>query len=127
MDFSDGTSIDLDPTNLDETLGLGRTTSGPVDFNCNGNDSEPSLNASSVLGTTVMSDHDDWSNLVIDYGGYSKWSNDGATQPRSLEHRRSNAILRFTNPVSNDRGPVVEEPSPPAAVLQMIQSRRVTP
>lgn len=113
MDFSDGTSIDLDPTNLDESLGLGRPTSGPVDFNCNGNDSESNVNASGVLGATVMSDYDDW-------------SNDGATQPRSLEHSRTNAILRFVNPVANDRRPVIEEPSPPAAVLKMIQSRRVT-
>lgn len=126
MDFSDGTSIDLDPTNIDESLGLGRATSGPVDFNCNGNDSELNVNATGILGATVMSDHDDWSNMVIDFGGYSMWSNNGATQPRSLERSRTNAILRFVNPVTNDRGPVIEEPSPPTAVLNMIRSRQVS-
>lgn len=127
IDFSNGSSIDLDPTNLDERLGLGRTTSGPVDFNCNGNDSETNLNASGNLGTDVMSDHDDWTNLVIDFGGYSPWNNEGAAQPRSLDQRRANAVLRYVHPVANDRGPVIEEPSPPASVLNMIQSRRVKP
>lgn len=126
MDFSDGTSTDLDPTNIDESLGLGRVTFGPVDYNCNGNDSESNVNATGILGPTIMSDHDDWSNIVIDFGGYSQWNNNGATQPRSLEHSRTNAILRFINPVTNDRGPVIEEPSPPAAVLNMIRSRQVS-
>lgn len=133
MDFSDGSSVDLDPANLDETLGLGRPGSDPVDYNCNGNDTETNVNASTTFsdilstGATTMSDYDDWGNLVIDFGGYSEWQNHGASLHRTTSQRQTNAILRFVGPANTDRRPYIAEPSPPAALLERIRARKVAP
>jgi len=65
MDFSDGTSLDLDEVNgLNEALGLGRPNSAPVDWNCDGDTDDIVTNWDTNNGVnSVMSDHDDWSNL----------------------------------------------------------------
>ncbi|MDX1269118.1 MAG: hypothetical protein R3311_17235, partial [Oceanisphaera sp.] len=105
----------------------------PVDFNCNGDDTETSVNASTtfsdILGTgaTTMTDHDDWGSLVIDFGGYNEWNNYGASLQRTTSQRQTNAILRFVGPANTDRRPLIAEPSPPAALLERIRARKVAP
>ncbi len=133
MDFSDGSPVELDPANLDETLGLGRVGSDPVDFNCNGDVTETNVNASTIFsdilatGATTMTDHDDWGSLVIDFGGYNEWNNYGASLQRTTSQRQTNAILRFVGPDNTDRRPYIAEPSPPAALFERIRSHKVAP
>lgn len=133
MDFSNGDSLGLDPFNLDETQGLRRTTSGNVDFNCNGTGTETTVDASATFsdflatGSTMMQDHDDWSNLVMDFSGSTQGQDMGASRTLSFKQRQTNAILRYVGPANSDRGPVIAEPSPPAALLDRIRSRRAAP
>lgn len=128
LDFSDGTSIPLDVTNLDETKGLGRTSASvndAVDYNCNGDLAETGVDVSATVGATLstapLTDHDDWGSIILDFGGYNGFYN--LDQPPSLSRTQiqTNSILRFKHPVNNDRGEYIVERPPPESVLRMIQ------
>ncbi|MFG1497433.1 zinc-dependent metalloprotease family protein [Saccharospirillum sp. HFRX-1] len=105
LDYSDGSAIDLDIAALNENLGLGEVGSGKVDFNCNGTDSETSVSKAS---SGTWSDHDDWGNLQLDFGGYDLLSNQGFSL-RSFQQQRSESLLRLPDPVGDDRSPIAEE------------------
>lgn len=104
LDYSDGSAIALDPTNLDETLGLGEVASGNVDFNCNGTDTDTGVNYT----TGSWTDYDDWANLQLDFGGYNNLNNHGS-RLISFRARQSESLLRLPDPVGNDRTPVANE------------------
>jgi len=65
MDFSDGSSMDLDEVNgLNEAIGFGRPNSGPIDWNCDGDTDDIVQNWDVNNGIRdVVQDHDDWSNI----------------------------------------------------------------
>ena len=67
IDFSDGTSLDLNENNLNEYTGIGRNL-GAIDWNTNGStNSNVSFNINPDDGEnkSVLSDHDDWGNLYF--------------------------------------------------------------
>lgn len=104
LDYSNGSAIDLNVASLNENLGLGETGSDNVDFNCNGDGTQTGVS----VGSGTWSDHDDWSNLQLDFGGYDLLSNQGISL-RSIQQRQSESLLRLPDPVGNDRSPVAEE------------------
>jgi Metallo-peptidase family M12B Reprolysin-like len=66
LDYSSGGSINLDETSLLESAGLGRSGSGSVDYNCNGQSDDfysRDLNADGALD--VLTDNDDWNVLDL--------------------------------------------------------------
>ncbi|MFQ3229654.1 hypothetical protein [Reinekea sp.] len=107
--YSDGSSIGLNETSLNETLGLGRLGSAPVDFNCNGNNTESAVvtDVNQDGSTDTLTDHDDWSNLVTDFGGIASQSNHGTRDfqapiaefiawPAKIIHDRSSNYIKET-------------------------------
>jgi hypothetical protein len=92
IDYSDGTSLPLDENTLDESLGLGRPGSAWVDWNCNGVlDAQPikrNINHDQwdpnqnkyVVTYKVLTDHDDWSNIVL---YHRKWYTSGQPWPEA--------------------------------------------
>lgn len=127
LDYSNGSAIDLNLANLNETLGLGEIGSDNVDFNCNSDDTQTSVS----IGSGTWSDHDDWGNLQLDFGGYDLFSNQGISL-RSIQQRQSESLLRLPDPVGNDRSPVAEETarfaeSLPSAYFLRQQQRSTQP
>ena len=71
IDYSDGTSIPLDESNLNESLGIGRGL-GAINWNTNGasNDNNFSFNINPTerqYEISVLNDHNDWSNLFFTF------------------------------------------------------------
>jgi len=64
--FSDGSSVDLDEqTGITEAQGFGRPGSAGVDFNCDGDSNDVLVNFDvNNNGVSVLTDHDDWSNIA---------------------------------------------------------------
>jgi len=107
LDFSDNSSIALDETNLNETLGFGRTGSGAVDFNCANGATETALSAdiNKDASTTTLTDHDDWANLVTDFGGLSNLSIHGVLLTESID----TPFIVWPVRVQYDRSPYIVE------------------
>lgn len=82
IDYSDGTSLPLDESNLVEAAGLGRVGSTPVDWNCNGViDAQPvqkEINGGG--GLVVLPDHDDWGAIEL---YHRKWFASGEEWPNA--------------------------------------------
>ena len=75
LDFSDGTSINLNEANLNEYNGIGRDL-GAIDWNTNGStnsnlfyninpDPYNIINADSYTNISILSDYNDWDNLYF--------------------------------------------------------------
>ena len=79
IDFSHGTSMNLDENNLNESLGIGRGL-GPVDWNTNGNFSDNNLSfninptESRDTNKSILTDYNDWDNLFFTF--YRTFSGD---------------------------------------------------
>jgi hypothetical protein len=107
MDYSDGTSADLETNNLDEARGLGRSGSKPVDFDEDGSvdsgvtayvhrrysDKDNGCPTAPVDAPERLKDHNDWANLTL-FG------------------RRSEKGDRNGSPIDNDTQPVIIEDPP---------------
>jgi hypothetical protein len=91
LDYSNGTSITLNEAMLNEGAGMGRPGSGAVDWNWNGQiDAMPvsaNVNGLNVfpnqcprttLGTDLLRDFDDWSNLRLPFGRTARGGREGA-------------------------------------------------
>jgi len=69
LDYSDGAGLDLDESAVDESKGLRRTNSQPVDFNGNGSGGDPvySMNLNQPYDTvlTTLKDYNDWGAVDI--------------------------------------------------------------
>ena len=110
IDYSDGTSAALLESAVSEPLGLGRPTSGPVDFDCDGsatNTVAVDLNFDGATGAN-LGDFDDWSNLRFVFSREPKGNDHGPTSPAD----------RGFDPLTNDRQPVSDEVAPPAGFFE---------
>jgi len=78
--YSDGTSIDLNENSLLESKGVGRGSSTPIDYNCNGlvdtnvlsfntNQYQPSNPNDATK--EVLKDYNDWANMKLTFRNYS--------------------------------------------------------
>jgi len=105
--FSDDTSISLNENSLNETLGFGRTGSGAVDFNCANGAAETNVTAdiNNDSYASVLTDHNDWANLVTDFGGLSNLSNHGA----QLTEQIDTPFIVWPTRVQYDRMPYIVE------------------
>ncbi len=108
LDFSDNSSNSLNEASLNETLGFGRTGSQAVDFNCASGATETALsnydiNKDSLF--TTLTDHDDWANLVTDFGGLNNQSIHGA----QLTEQIDTPFIVWPVRVQYDRMPYIVE------------------
>jgi hypothetical protein len=111
MDFSDNSSISLNENSLNETLGFGRTGSQPVDFNCANGAAETALSAdinNDANVNSLLTDHNDWANLVTDFGGLNQISIHGAQLTEQIEQIDTPFIV-WPVRVQYDRMPYIVE------------------
>jgi hypothetical protein len=87
IDYSDGSSMNLNENILHENLGLGRTTSSATDFNCNG-----SIDASSIKqdinfdgSHSLLTDNNDWGKIKLDFRASWEGSTTGISNRNSSE------------------------------------------
>jgi hypothetical protein len=117
IDYSDGSRRVLDERAIDERLGLGNVNSSAVDYDCSGTiDASIALDVNGRLvsdgvGTTELTDHDDWGNLVLVFT--RGW--DGASLAPTTDVPVS--------PLTNDRQPAVTEDAPPRALMPRARRR----
>lgn len=109
LDFSNGLSGDIDENALDEREGLGRATSKSVDFNCNGRpDAGYARDLNQDGKKSVLTDHDDWSNLSLVFRRTFAANENGPSlfswsMPRAETH---------DDVLTDDVQPVADEPCP---------------
>lgn len=117
LDYSNGTSITLNEAMLNESAGMGRPGSGPVDWNWNGTiDPMPvsaNVNGLAVFpfqcprtntGSDLLRDFNDWNALVLPFGRTPRGSATGAPLPPPLLRRPG-----LTWDAMGDHQPVAEE------------------
>ncbi|MGR6874526.1 lamin tail domain-containing protein [Pseudomonas sp. HK3] len=123
MDFSHGDGIDLDISSLNETLGLGQSSTDSVDYNCDGDKTDTSavLLGALVEVTGTSTDHDDWSNINLDFQRYFSGDNSGA-KLSSARDVTLEAVL-MVDKVGDDRSPVAQEHSPSAAFFERLREQ----
>jgi hypothetical protein len=123
MDFSHGDGVDLDISSLDEALGLGQSSTDKVDYNCDGDktDKPAALLDALVKVTGTSTDHDDWSNINLDFQRYVSGDNTGA-QLSSARDVTLDAVL-MVDKVGDDRSPVAQEYSPSPAFFERLREQ----
>jgi hypothetical protein len=117
LDYSNGTSVTLNEAMLNESAGMGRPGSMPVDWNWNGTiDPMPvSANVNGLAnfpfqcprtntGADLLRDFNDWNALVLPFGRTPRGSATGAPLPPLLLRRPG-----LTWDVMGDHQPVAEE------------------
>ncbi|MET0286906.1 MAG: hypothetical protein ABW352_20660 [Polyangiales bacterium] len=87
IDYSTGGSGTMDESAVREDMGLGRTGSSAVDFNCNGKPDgmaySRDLNGDGALD--ILADNDDWSALDFMFRRYASGTDNGPSLRPSLE------------------------------------------
>ncbi len=75
LDFSDGTSANIDENNFTETTAFGRSSSVGVDFNGDGDKTDSGLsldlNPTDTPGKTILTDHNDWGKIQLRFSNQS--------------------------------------------------------
>jgi hypothetical protein len=117
INYSSGTSADLDENKLLESNNVGRGNADntsyadwDLSFSLTGGELKIDLNQDGVF--EVLNDYSDWGNLVFPFFRH-KDGNSGASLTKSNK--------RIINPMVNDRQPVVKEMAPSSKILQRIR------
>ncbi len=75
LDYSDGTSTDIDENNITESTAFGRSSSSGVDFNGDGDKTDSGLaldlNPTDTPGKTILKDHNDWGKIQLRFSNQS--------------------------------------------------------
>ncbi|HNS09992.1 MAG TPA: hypothetical protein PKN29_09845, partial [Candidatus Ozemobacteraceae bacterium] len=75
LDYSDGTSTDIDENSITESTAFGRSSSSGVDFNGDGDKTDSSfaldLNPTDTPGKTILKDHNDWGTIQLRFSNQS--------------------------------------------------------
>jgi hypothetical protein len=114
LDFSDGSSTNLDENNLNETAGMGRGAAN-IDWNVSGTiqtSISKNLNPNSDNTLNVLTDYDDWSNIRF---GFSRME---STYTNSASRQVKPSLV----PVSNDRQEIYPETPPSATFFNRLSS-----
>jgi hypothetical protein len=121
MDFSHGAGINLNVASLNETLGLGQSSTDGVDYNCNGNKTETTVS----LGSGTWTDHDDWSNIKLDFQRYFSGNTSGMNHLSisSNDDSSDDSSEFMPDKVGDDRTPVAEEFSPPPEFFERLRQQ----
>jgi hypothetical protein len=116
INYSNGTSSDLDETNLDESIGIGRSSSSHIDFNNISPDTDIGVTANitnllsgSTDSTTLLHDFDDWAAISSVFQRQYSGFNTGASLPTSSPQSEISTARSIIN---NDR-PTISEPCAP--------------
>lgn len=117
IDFSHGNGINLSLGAINETLGLGHTGTDGVDYNCDGDKTDTSVS----IGSGTFTDHDDWTNMKLDFQHYFSGNNSGVSIFSNNSQNHEHELM--PDKVGNDRSPVAEEFSPPAEFFQRLREQ----
>ena len=115
INYSHGDAAALNLASLNETLGLGQVGSDGVDYNCDGDVIDTTAN----IGTGTWTDHDDWSNLVLDFQRYSSGDNNGIML-RNLDVNPDSDLM--PDKVGHDRTPIAQEYAPPPEFFERLNN-----
>lgn len=117
MDFSHGNGADLNLGSLNETLGLGQASTDGVDFNCDGDKADTSVN----LGSGTWTDYDDWSNINLVFQRNINSSTSGVLL-RNISTTAENTKI-MPDKVGDDRASVIEEYSPSPEFFERLRQQ----
>ncbi|NOU52674.1 hypothetical protein HG263_19395 [Pseudoalteromonas sp. JBTF-M23] len=116
ISYSHGTNTAIDEALIDESKGLHNASSSSVDFDCNGNQTDILKNFD-INGdqdtASVLTDFDEWSNLVLNFATYWSGANSGLSQTRATKVSRS--IMH------SDKQTIQKEQMPPTYLLMLIK------
>jgi len=119
IDFSHGNGINLNLASVNETLGLGQAGTDGVDYNCDGDKSDTSV--SYGAGSGIHTDHDDWTNIILDFQHYSSGNNSGVSL--SSYSNLNNEDKLMPDKVGDDRTPVAAEFAPSAEFFERLKEQ----
>lgn len=118
MDYSSGSSADINETLVDESLGFGHPNSTSVDFNCNGTIdnglSNHDINMNGVHNE-VLSDVDEWDLVELQFTRYWSGNVSGAEQTFKSERAMQNVM-------NDDLQATIKEEPPTPAFFKRIQA-----
>ncbi|WP_196139386.1 Ig-like domain-containing protein [Aliikangiella sp. G2MR2-5] len=122
MDYSDGSGSSINENSVAENLGLRRSGSTSVDFDCNGVLDETLVNQDingNSIDTDTLLDSDDWSQVDLQFSKQWNGSVSGSENDKTPQSNRTSNVM------NNDSQPVIEETSPPASLFEAIKSKSV--
>jgi hypothetical protein len=117
IDFSHGNGINLTLSSVNETLGLGHTGTDGVDYNCDGDKTDTSVS----IGSGTYTDHDDWTNMNLDFQHYFSGNNSGISLSSNVSTNDEDELM--PDKVGDDRTSIAEEFSPSAAFFQQLSEQ----
>ncbi|BBN82907.1 hypothetical protein PA25_28920 [Pseudoalteromonas sp. A25] len=116
ISYSHGTNEVIDETRIDESKGLHNANSGSVDFDCNGSHGDIlkdfDVNGDQD-GAGMLTDFDEWSNLVLNFATYWSGANSGHNHTRDAKVTHS--IMH------SDKQLVQKEQMPPKHLFELIK------
>jgi hypothetical protein len=125
MDFSDGSGVDLDENNLQESLNIGRGSTGGAyaDWNDDGVLTTATYarnihSADTTYGLGVLKDYNDWANLVFPFArGYASNSGVSPLEKTFMPRRR-------VNPMNQRPRKIIVEDRMPHDLQQQLRALR---
>ncbi|MBD1582105.1 Ig-like domain-containing protein [Pseudoalteromonas sp. S16_S37] len=119
ISYSHGTNTTINEALIDESKGLHNAGSSSVDFDCNGSQSDILTNFDingdqDTVG--VLTDFDEWSNLVLNFATYWSGANSGLSQ-----NRTSNTTKVSRSIMHSDKQAIQKEQMPPTYLLKLIK------
>ena len=118
LSYSHGQNATIDELQIDESLGLANPSSSPVDFDCNGSNSDTlvnfDLNNDGELSSD-LNDFDEWGNLMLTFTRYWSGANGGATLSPSKQQKPQNVM-------HSDLQDIIVEQAPSKELLNMIST-----
>lgn len=117
LDYSSGTSANIEKTSIDENLGYGYDNSVAIDFNCNGSDADILVNYDldwSGSNTDTIRDVNEWAMLDLKFTQYWSGNVSGADHSKNSNNPSQNVM-------NNDAQRTIQEEAPSAEFFREIQ------
>ncbi len=123
MNYSHGNAVSFNFAAINETLGLGQTGSGNVDYDCDGNDTETSVTMPDGNGdlSGTITDYNDWGNINLLFQRGFSGSNTGSFLVYSASNAPDESELAIER-VGDDRAPIADEYSPSADFFKALHA-----
>lgn len=121
IDYSDGSSNTLNESALYEENGLSRVGSNNIDFNCDKSISTSSISLDINFDqlTTLLSDHDDWARIILNFQS----TRDGSVNGNSRTNHQPHDLISLPYSVGNDKAKVIHEEIPSKEFFEMIREQ----
>ena len=117
LNYSSGTSANIDKTSIDESLGFQYANSVAVDFNCNGNANDVLNNFDldwSGSSTDTIRDVDEWAMLDLQFTKYWSGNVSGADNSTKSDDSPQNVM-------NNDKQVTIKEEAPSEQFFREVQ------